>query len=421
MILEVRLKNIFSIDDEVILDLRSGNLRAAKAKNLEKNLVEIGKTRILKSAVIYGANASGKSNIIKAIRFCCRMILSSHDHNEGVVFNFEPFKFKPNDEPSYFFIRFMLNEVEYEYSFSFKKTEIIKESLHYYPNGKIKKIFTRDESISSDKSEIYSFGTKEIKRPLDVALNTSDKTLYLSRASQMDREVGKTVYNFFNNQFMLGYASLNSEELELLFTQYKDFILEALRVADSDIVNIELKKEKQQSISWDISFNEEQEQSLTKKNKEVDVISFSTYHKFQPEVAFSFEREESEGTKKLFRILLRIIDVIANNKILLIDEIESSLHSKIVEFIFTLFHDAPKSQLICSTHDTNLLNLDLLRKDQIYFANKNEKGSTDLYSLYDFKDFRDNMDLEKGYLQGRFDAIPHLGGANEIIKNLING
>ncbi len=105
---------------------------------------------------------------------------------------------------------------------------------------------------------------------------------------------------------------------------------------------------------------------------------------------------------------------------LLIDEIEDSLHPQIIEYIFNIFRNSYKAQLLCTTHNTHFLNLKNFRKDQIFFANKTQEGATDLYSLYDYSDFRDTMDLEKAYLQGRFDAIPFLNDSDEKIKTLFN-
>ena len=119
--------------------------------------------------------------------------------------------------------------------------------------------------------------------------------------------------------------------------------------------------------------------------------------------------------------MLSIIDAVKNGKILLIDEIENSLHNKIVEYIIELFHASRSAQLIFMTHNTNLLNLKKLRKDQIYFVNKRDDGSSDLYSLFDYKDFRDSMDVEKAYLQGRFDAIPYIDDSsknNKLVEEL---
>ena len=410
MILEIRISNFFSIKDEITLDLRAANIKSQKSKDLKNNIFEINKTEVLKTAAIYGANASGKSNIIKAIRFCNAMIYESHSHNENTVYSFNPFKFNsyPN-KPSSYFIRFISNNIEYEYSFSLTKTEIVTESLYYYPQGRIKKIFTRDEKLGKTKKEKYSFGTI-IRRPMDVAENTSNKTLYLSRASQMDRNIAKEIFNYFNDNFILAYKA---RPIEPLFDEYKDVLLQALKIADSDIIDIKIKKEKRQGkgISFNLTTNE-----ASIKDTINDALKITTYHKSSPKISFDFETEESEGTQKLFAIMLTIIDIVKNNKILLIDEIGESLHTSIVEYIISLFNSSKNAQLLFSTHNTKLLNLNKLRKDQVYFANKNAQSATDLYSLYDFNDFRDTMDAEKAYLQGRFDAVPFI----DDIENLKN-
>ena len=118
--------------------------------------------------------------------------------------------------------------------------------------------------------------------------------------------------------------------------------------------------------------------------------------------------------------MLTLLDVIKNNKVLLIDEIEESLHPKIIEYIFNLFKAGEKAQLLCTTHNTQFLDLKKFRKDQIYFVNKGVSGASDLYSLYDYNDFRDTMDLEKAYMQGRFDAVPIVNDSYEQLKNLLN-
>lgn len=420
MILEIRIKNFYSIKDEVVLDLRAANLRSKKSLDLSENQFEWDKQNVLKSVAIYGANASGKSNIIKAIRFCARMVFQSHQHNENSTFNFKPFKFNDQNESSSFFIRFVSNEVEYEYAFSLTTNEILTESLHYYPNNRRAKVFERDETLPGEKSDKYSFGSA-IKRPMDVAINTSNKSLFISRASQMDRELGKEIFTYFNETFILGYLDFSRITEEELFTMNKEFLLQALQIADSDIVDIRMEKQKVVRKIVGLNIGSDGNNEVSWDDKEEEEISFKTYHKADPSIAFDFDTEESAGTKKMFHILLRIIDIVKNDKILLIDEIEDSLHSKIVEFIVQLFHKSKRSQLLFSTHNTNLLDLNFFRKDQIYFVNKNEKGSSELYSLYDYKDFRDNMDPEKGYLQGRFDAIPYVDLPDNLIKSVLNG
>lgn len=169
------------------------------------------------------------------------------------------------------------------------------------------------------------------------------------------------------------------DSLDTLFKARKEQMLEVLRTADSDIVDFKIQNN-----------------------------AITTYHRTNPSVVFDFETEESEGTKTLFRMMLRMIGIIHEGKLLLVDEIDNSLHTQLVEFVIGMFNHSDHAQLIYTTHNTHLLNTDFQRRDQVYFVNKREDGSSDLYSLFDFKDFRDTLDMEKAYLQGRFDAIPYI-------------
>ncbi len=171
MILEVALTNFFSLNERVSLDLQAANIQTKEARDLMSNTFMIGNERLLKTVAIYGANASGKSNIIKAVKAAVDMILQSHNYNEGDSFGFKPFKFGSENQPSEFYIRFMLEGIEHEYSFTCTKDAVIKESLYYYPKGRRALIFSRDERKEGGKKEKYEF-TSVIRRPLDVASNT---------------------------------------------------------------------------------------------------------------------------------------------------------------------------------------------------------------------------------------------------------
>ena len=377
MVLEIRISNMFSFRDEVTLDLQAAKIQTKKARELEGNLFSVDGEQMLKSVALFGANASGKSNVIKAIRACVNMVRSSHNYNVDTRFAISPFKFEDYaNKPSSFYIRFLLNGVEYEYSFSFMHDEIITETLYYYPNGRKSLVFSRDESRGTEKKDIYEFKTV-IKRPFDVADNTSKKTLYISRASQMDREIAQKIFLFFCNDIVLDYQVANIDSLDNLFKERKEKMLEVLRTADSDIIDFKIQNN-----------------------------AITTFHRTNPSVAFDFETEESEGTKTLFRMMVRMIGIIHEGKMLLVDEIDNNLHTQLVEFVISMFNHSDHAQLIYTTHNTHLLNTDFQRRDQVYFVNKREDGSSDLYSLFDFKDFRDTLDMEKAYLQGRFDAIP---------------
>lgn len=379
MILELRLSNLFSLRDEMSLDLQAAKIQTQKGRSLEGNIFSVGGERLLKSIAVFGANASGKSNVIKAIRACIEMIRSSHNYNEDTKFGFVPFKFDGYDQkPSSFYVRFLMDDIEYEYSFTMTQQEILTEQLYYYPNGRKSLVFSRDESKGPEKKDIYEFKLV-LKRPMDVAANTSRKTLFISRASQMDRDLAKQVFRFFCDEVVLDYHLPESISVEQMLNLQKDQLLEVLRTADSDIVDIRMQGN-----------------------------AIKTYHRNNETVPFDFETEESEGTKTLFRMMLSMIEIIRGGRLLIVDEIDTSLHTQLVEFIIGMFNASEHAQLIYTTHNTHLLNTDFQRRDQVYFVNKREDGSSDLYSLFDFKDFRDTFDMEKAYLQGRFDAIPYL-------------
>jgi len=418
MILEIRLGNFFSIKDEVLLDFRAAKNNSGAAKALSSNVIDYNGEKILKSIGLFGANASGKSNILKAIKFCSELILNSHQYNEGTIFGVTPFRFEGYiNKPSTFSIDFIYNRIEYEYSFTLTTTEILKESLYYYPNGRRAKVFVRDETKGTNKTEVYSFSDGIIPRPFDVATNTSKKSLFLSRASQMDRTLCKKLYLFFKQDFLIGFAPLDFKTLGLsitkqLFSQKKELILHALSICDSDISDVNLIQEKK-PVSLTI-LNPQFPDFL--QNGVETVFRFHSFHKAAPEISFDLLDEESAGTTQLFGMLFYLLDVVKNGKTFMLDEFDLSLHTKLAEFIIDLFHAGSSAQFVFTSHNTNLIDVNRFRRDQILFTNKKEDGSTELYALYDYKDFRENMDAEKGYLQGRFDAIPIIDNSLASLK-----
>ena len=407
MILKIEFENFFSIRDRIRIDFRAANINTTLARELRHNILEWNGIPILKSVGLFGPNASGKSNILKAINFCCRMILDSHLHNEGAIFNFEPFKFEGwQNKPSKFLIDFVCENIEYEYSFELTKDRIISESLYHYPVGRRAKVFVRQPDGE------YSFGTGIISKPSDVVLNTSDKNLFLSRASSMNREFAQRLYRYFMNQFLLGLVNVNEMMVLDSFNTYKKVILKALEICDTDITDIVARKEQ---IPAPVAIPGQSELSF----KLIDVLKFKTYHRNQTDVMFDMDMEESNGTRKLFQILIRLLDVVKNRKGIMMDEFDMGLHTRLADFILDLIHASEGSQLLFSSHNTNLIDVKRLRRDQIVFVNKSEDGATDVYSLYDFKDFRENMDAEKGYIQGRFDAVPYVDSSVSSIKQLL--
>jgi len=418
MLLEIALENFFSIRNEVSIDFRAENIKTAQVQSLASHAIDWNGEKVLKSVGLFGPNASGKSSIIKAIQFCCRLVLESHLHNEGTTFNFSAFKFGEwASKPSRFFINFVHENIEYEYSFTLTCNEILQESLFHYPKGRKAKVFTRDETIEGGKAEKYSFGDA-IAKPMDVAENTSRKTLFLTSASQKDRELPKSIFRYFNEKFLLGFVNLTDANAEALFLSNKELILHALRVCDSDIVNIQAVHEKLDGKAFQLDLGSG---TSSVKPNQVDWIRLETFHKHAPTTPFDMIREESAGTQHMFHAILRLLDVVRGGKSLMLDEFDASLHTKIAEFILDLVHASEGAQLLYTTHNTNLIDMKRARRDQVVFVNKNQDGATEVYSLYDFKEFRENMDAEKGYLQGRFDAVPLVDNSLSTLKRIIRG
>ena len=421
MLIEMRFSNFFSIKDEICIDFKTGNINTASAKELSDNIFSVNNETFLKVQGLFGPNASGKSSILKAALFCRQLILDSFQNNEGTIFNFMPFKFDGYlERPSSFFINFITDGIEYEYSFSLTRNEILSEELYYYPVKRKVKIFKRDESKGTAKSSIYSFGEGHFVKPLDVAQSTGKNTLFISRASQMDRELAKKIYNYFRTELLIGLPQLSGKYAVELFNQNKELILKALKMADSDItdVNVKIEKAPMFSIEHQITRNGEPI-SINTSNQIVEVINFYTTHKRNPDITFHLQAEESAGTIQIFNLLLLLLDVCKTGKTLILDEFDASLHTELAQFILDMVNASKSAQFLFTSHNTNLLDIKKMRRDQILFTNKKEDGSTEVYSLFDFKDFRENMDVEKCYLQGRFDAIPYISSSISVIKNLL--
>ena len=190
-------------------------------------------------------------------------------------------------------------------------------------------------------------------------------------------------------------------------------ILEALSVCDTDICDIIARHDKV-SVPGPLPFINGQPGMQM-----IDILRFQTIHARAKNVTFDMDAEESSGTRNMFAILLRLLDVVKNKKSLMLDEFDASLHSRLSEFIIDLVHASERSQLLFTSHNTNLISMSRFRKDQIVLVQKRDDGSTEVYSLYDFKDFRETMDAEKGYLQGRFDAVPIVDTSVARLKQLM--
>ena len=394
MILEFSVKNFLSFDQ-----MENINFVATKDKSNKNNLTEtpfLPEKNILKSAVIYGANASGKSNLVKAFLFCINFIKSSIKHQEGDLLNYKPFKLNNKYKETTFQIIFVVEKIKYVYRFSYNKTQITEEYLYYYPKGRQSILFERDET------DQYNF-TKDEKELNLLAKRTLQNRLFISVASEWKYEKIMKPFAWLKENIVVKLNELKDNWLQytanLVKTDpiFKKNLNELLKKADFGIsdMNVEILDE---------VFNEKK-------------LKLKTIHKIQDKnkkskfIEFDIN-EESLGTRKLFELYGPLYDILKNGKILIIDEIELNLHTFLTEYLVSKFHDKKinknNAQLIFTTHDTNLLDLDLFRRDQIWFTKKrDEDSSTELYSLAEIKNVRNNENIQKGYKNNKYGALPY--------------
>ncbi|MBW6411672.1 AAA family ATPase [Clostridium weizhouense] len=420
MILEFTVKNFLSIKDEVTL-----SMVASKDSSFEDNLLpyEDGKKikNALKSVVIYGANASGKSNVLKALKFFSWFINKSHEMQQGRKIPRNAFKLDRNciDEPSEFQIIFIHKNIKYLYGFSVTEEEVIEEYLYYYPNGRQSTIFDR-------KKDEYTF-TIDVERQTELKNKFHSKNkLFIATESLWEYEKAKIPFEwlsnylniFINHDKLEGYTGSkmhNDEKINVLVKKY-------IKLADVGIDNVDIKLRKAQDILSSDLYNvipDDAKAEILNKIQDRDVLDIKMIHSIEDEsgniINYKFDlNEESDGTQKFFGLLGPWVDALLNGYTIVIDELDIRLHTLLVKKLIQMFLDPEinknNAQLIFSTHDTNLLDSDLLRRDQVWFTEKKEDKSTDLYSLYDFRGVRKNVSIEKGYLQGKYGAIPVLKG-----------
>ena len=420
MLLEFTVKNFLSIKEAVTL-----SMVASTDATFEDNLLPYidGKKEknALKSAIIYGANASGKSNILKALKFFNGFIRKSHEMQPGRIITREPFKLDIDfiEEPSEFQIVFIHEKIKYLYGFSVTKDEVVEEYLYYYPNSRQSLIFER-------KKDEYKF-TVDIERQTEIKKKFhSPNKLFISTESIWEYDKAKIPFEwlsehlniYIDHERLEGYTGANMEDDENFAYLVKKFMKQA--DVGIDDISVEVKKASELFNSEVFQFlSEEGRSEILNKIKDDDVLNIKTYHFIEDEngnvlkQAFQLS-DESEGTQKFFGLLGPWVDALVNGYTLVIDELDIRLHTLLVKKLVEMFLNPAinrnNAQLIFTTHDTNLLDSNLFRRDQIWFAEKREDKSTDLYSLYDFGGVRKNISIEKGYLQGKYGAIPVLKG-----------
>lgn len=407
MILEFSVTNFLSFKDKITL-----SMLANQTSGLDDNYIICNDRKILKTVAIYGANASGKSNLFKVLTNVIVMLSNSNNFRPDVKLPIIPFMFdkKAKDKPSEFEIKFITKNVRYVYGFIADKNKIYEEYLYYYPNGREAKIFDRTSTSN------YSFPQKDESTLKDIAKRNSENKFFLATATNWNYEKTKDAYEFLTKGIGTCFNLQDLKNISFKFYEknandLKTFALDFLKKADLSIEDYKISKI---NIPKEAMINIPE---VLKESMPKDLFAYKVEFKHNKSENYLLFDEESMGTQILFCFIPFMMEALQNNKVLIIDELDKSMHPFVVEMIVQMFNDKDinknGAQLIFNTHDTNLLDLNILRRDQIWFTEKNsEDGSSDLYSLSDFS-VRKDENFGRNYLLGRYGAVP-------FIKNNFN-
>jgi AAA15 family ATPase/GTPase len=421
MLVAFRVENFKSFKDVIEF-----SMEATKLKNIkESNTFDINNISLLTSSVIFGANASGKSSLLDAMSSMKKIINSSLNINHSKRYTPQPFLLstETNKSATTFEIQFILKKVLYRYGFAINIDSTIEEEWLYQK----KLIFkARENKLFERNKQIIILGRlfREGRLIID---KTRENSLFLSVVAQFNGEISKEIFEWVSDFNII--SNINSESFEhysfskLGDDHFREKIVRLIKSADIGIYDI-LKKE--------VSFDDLKKDSPN-FSKLPDIIlndlvnekisTIETFHiRYKENNIFdkikSFPLEfESDGTQKLLALSGPIIDTLERGGILIIDELDNSLHTELIESIIRLFNSKNQNmnnaQIIFTTHNTNLLNQELFRRDQIWFTQKSITGESELYSLIEYGKgkLKDNLSLENKYLEGEFGAIPHIGSS----------
>jgi hypothetical protein len=408
MLLEFRVRNYRSIRDEQALNLiASGDTELAAT-----HLAPIGlksAPHALRTVVVYGPNASGKSSLLRALDYMRAVVAESATVIQpGQTYNVQPFKLDTATahQPTEFEITFLLSGVRHQYAFAMTPRRIVSESLLVYRSSKPTQLFSR-QHIDGDGDD-YEFSTYLTGPRKLWQESTRPNALFLSMAAQLNSEQLSPVFHWIvrNITFLPAGASVLPDFTTALLAteQGRASIREFLSAADISIADVQAVPRKGTHARWVMSASGLQ---ATQEEREflMPVFEHST-----PKGSAKFElHDESEGTQRLYGLIAPVLDCLRDGRVLVVDELDSSLHTLLVRRLVTLFQtpeiNPNGAQLIFSTHDTSLLDHTLFRRDQIWFTEKDADQATRLYPLTDFSP-RKQEAWERGYLAGRYGAVP---------------
>jgi uncharacterized protein len=427
MIIEFSVANFRSIKELQTLSLSAASI-VSKYKELDKqNVIISGEETLLKTKAIYGANASGKSNLIKAfLAFIALVNRSVKDEKilGGVI---EPFKLstKTEKEPSFFQLQFINEGVTYRYGFEVTEKGVVSEWLFGKPGEREVYFFTREDG----KIEVNENQFREGNALRNLLGEGNDifrtNSLFLTAVSALNGEISKKLVSYISSITVI--TGLSDQRMHAVAgdslgdNEFRKKIVELIKIADvgiQDIYRHEISLE-------NLPQNAPQELLNDLKKGQKHAVILTAHKKFNekneevaPEV-FTLSFGESEGSKKMFEISPFILQALRENRPLLMDEFDARFHPLLTSKIVQLFNsDINKgTQFIFATHDTNLLSAKLMRRDQISFVEKNKFGASQFYTLVDFKGVRNDASFEKDYIKGKYGAVPFVGDFNTVFAD----
>ena len=379
----------------------------AKMNNVYKVQTKAeGEKPALKVSVIFGPNGSGKSGIIKFLYGISRWIKNKDNRAGESVPLYDPFKFDEGSSllPTDFQIEFITNGVRYRYAISFDGKSVLKETLHYYPNAKITLLYERTETEESNETHTLKFGTSVTGlKPFRVFANQLLLSKFITDTpAENITEAAKYLANIIvSNGYHEDITRGNDTELLRWLAanpQYKKMLSELLSFADTGMGAFELQK----------------------RSDGYDVLSVHTKYNDEKSVgeANLSIKEESFGTRALFLIGCQILQALQTGATIFADEMDSGLHLSISRFIVDMFRNtrinSKNAQLILTTHDISLLDQNDIRKDQVWFTRKDQYGVSELYSLSDFEDVREETPFAKWYVNNKFGAMPSIESLEKL-------
>ncbi len=428
MLIEFSISNYRSFFERQTLSLEAANIASQPPSLDEHNVFTAGDTlRLLASAVIYGANASGKSNLVSAIDFMRRFILnSSRFTTTDRPINVEPFRLSTvtEDQPSSFEIVFLVDGVQYRYGFDVDRQAVINEWLYRLGTIRETTLFTRNRQEIKVNHRVFREGRGLEER-------TRPNALFLSVAAQFNGPISQQLMQWFA-ALRINTGVTDREDMLLAVNRfdehpYRSIIEELIRRLDTGIEHLELERI---PLATDIPPDAPEEVRQLFRRLSRERVRIRTYHqRFDnhglpaDSVAFDLEQHESAGTQRLFVLAHPIVQALEQGGVLVIDEFDARIHPNLAIELIRLFHDPETNrrhaQLIFTTHNTNLLSAKLFRRDQVWFVEKSRQGASNLYSLLEYridgKIVRNDASFEKDYILGRYGAIPFIGNLRELL------